>query len=180
MSDTAKDKWVNLLLNNKDEFNKEKHEHSDIIDLSEVELTNCEISDVDLSNMDFTGSSFSETQFTNVNFSDTDFTSSDFTRCRFVECDFTNTTLYGADFSYSEIHYCNFQDADMAGAILNEANLEETDFVLSQNLSACRFDEGTIWPDADKLPEDFDSTYSYDLSSLKDDEENQGESDYMY
>ena len=65
----------------------------------------------------------------------------------------------------------------MAGAILNEANLEESDFALSENLSACRFDEGTIWPDVDKLPEDFDSTYSYDLSSLQD-EEDKSEPDY--
>ena len=65
----------------------------------------------------------------------------------------------------------------MAGAILNEANLEDTDFALSENLSACRFDEGTIWPDTDKLPEDFDSTYSYDLSSLQDEEE-KSEADY--
>ena len=114
-----------------------------------------------------------------LNFADSDFTSCDFTRCRFVECDFTNTTLYGADFSYGEVHYCNFQDADMAGCILNEANLEDSDFALSENLSACRFDEGTIWPDTDKLPEDFDSSYSYDLSSLQDEEEHQ-ESDYMY
>ena len=62
---------------------------------------------------------------------------------------------------------------------MNEASLEDSDFALSQNLSACRFDDGTIWPDADKLPEDFDSSYSYDLSSLKDDEDEQN-SDYMY
>lgn len=177
MADLTKDKWTDLILNDKEGF--EAHKSAGVIDLSEVELLGCEISDLDLSNIDFTGSSFSETQFTNVNFSDSDFTSCDFTRCRFVECDFSNTVLYGADFSYSEIHYCNFQDADMAGCILNEANLEETDLVLAENLSACRFDEGTIWPDTDKLPEDFDSSYSYDLSSLKDDEE-ETNSDYMY
>ena len=67
----------------------------------------------------------------------------------------------------------------MAGCIVNEANLEESDFALSENLSACRFDEGTLWPDTDKLPVDFGSSYSYDLSSLQDEEDNQ-ESDYMY
>ncbi|MDO5437340.1 MAG: pentapeptide repeat-containing protein [bacterium] len=179
MANLSKDKWIHLILNNKGEYETHKSEAAGVIDLSEVELLSYEISDVNLNNIDFTGSTFAETQFTNVNFSDSDFTSCDFTRCRFVECDFTNTVLYGADFSYAEVHYCNFQDADMAGAILNEANLEESDLVLSENLSACRFDEGTIWPDSDKLPEDFDSSYSYDLSSLKDDEEEQN-SDYMY
>ena len=177
MANLSKDKWLDLILNNKGEYEAAKSQTDEILDLSEVEVLSYEISDVNLNNIDFTGSTFSETQFTNVNFTDSDFTSCDFTRCRFVECDFTNTTLYGADFSYAEVHYCNFQDADMAGAILNEANLEESDFALSENLSACRFDEGTIWPDTDKLPEDFDSTYSYDLSSLQDEEE-KSEADY--
>ena len=167
MANLSKDKWLDLILNNKGEYEAAKSQTDEILDLSEVEVLSYEISDVNLNNIDFTGSTFSETQFTNVNFTDSDFTS----------CDFTNTTLYGADFSYAEVHYCNFQDADMAGAILNEANLEDTDFALSENLSACRFDEGTIWPDTDKLPEDFDSTYSYDLSSLQDEEE-KSEADY--
>ena len=38
-------------------------------------------------------------------------------------------------------------------------------------MSACRFDDETVWPDTDMLPEDFDSTYSDDLSSLKDDDD---------
>lgn len=179
MTELSKDKWLDLLLNDKDGFEMHKSGATDVVDMSEIELASYEISDVSLDNMDFTGSSFAETQFTNVNFADSDFTSCDFTHCRFIECDFSNTVLYGADFSYSEVHYCNFQDADMAGAIMNEANLEDSDFALSQNLSACRFDDGTMWPDSDKLPEDFDSSYSYDLSSLKDDEEEQN-SDYMY
>ena len=40
------------------------------------------------------------------------------------------------------------------------------------NLNASRFDDSTIWPDNEYLPEDFDSSYSDDLSSLKDDDEN--------
>ena len=39
------------------------------------------------------------------------------------------------------------------------------------NLSACRFDEDTVWPDPELLPEDFDAHYSADLSSLQDDED---------
>ena len=47
----------------------------------------------------------------------------------------------------------------------------------TENLNACRFDDSTIWPDSEYLPEDFDSTYSDDLSSLKD-EDDYVESDY--
>ena len=70
-----------------------------------------------------------------------------------------------------------FLDADMAGANFSEADLSDSDLSTSENLDSCRFDESTIWPDLDKLPEDFDSTYNYDLSTLRDDEEN-GNEDY--
>jgi hypothetical protein len=48
---------------------------------------------------------------------------------------------------------------------------------MSENLSACRFDEETIWPDNEYLPEDFDTSYSSDLSSLRDDDDFE-QSDY--
>ena len=63
----------------------------------------------------------------------------------------------------------------MAGANFSEADLSDSDFSTSENLDSCRFDESTIWPDNDKLPEDFDCTYNYDLSTLRDDEDNQNE-----
>ena len=63
----------------------------------------------------------------------------------------------------------------MAGANFSEADLSDSDFSTSENLDSCRFDESTIWPDNDKLPEDFDCTYNYDLSTLRDDEETQNE-----
>ena len=44
---------------------------------------------------------------------------------------------------------------------------------MAENLSACRFDEETVWPDNEYLPEDFDSKYSSDLSSLQDEDDYQ-------
>ena len=44
-------------------------------------------------------------------------------------------------------------------------------------MDAVRFDESTIWPETDMLPEDFDTTYTKDLSSLEDDDEG-GSEDY--
>ena len=44
-------------------------------------------------------------------------------------------------------------------------------------MDAVRFDEATIWPENDMLPEDFDTSYVRDLSSLEDDEES-GSQDY--
>ena len=79
--------------------------------------------------------------------------------------------LNGTDFSYATVDYCNFADADLAGAILRDADLSNSDFSMCENLNACRFDDSTIWPENEYLPEDFDASYSDDLSSLKDDEE---------
>ena len=64
-----------------------------------------------------------------------------------------------------------FNDADMAGCVFEESDLSNSDFSASLNMGACRFDDETVWPDNDMLPEDFDSTYSDDLSSLKDDDD---------
>ena len=66
---------------------------------------------------------------------------------------------------------------DMAGAIFQGAELANSDFSMSENLNACRFDEETVWPDNEYLPEGFDSDYASDLSSLQD-EEDYAESDY--
>ena len=66
----------------------------------------------------------------------------------------------------------------MAGTVLQESDLTDSDLSTSYNLNACRFDDGTIWPDDDMLPEDFDGLYSSDLSSLKDDDDEHGNQDY--
>lgn len=94
-----------------------------------------------------------------------------------VECSFAGSVLNGTDFSYSTVDYGNFSESDLAGAIFQGADLTNSDFSMSENLSACRFDEETVWPDDEMLPEDFDGKYSSDLSSLNDDEDF-GPSDY--
>ena len=49
--------------------------------------------------------------------------------------------------------------------------LQSSDCSAADNIDAVRFDESTILPDTDMLPEDFDTTYTKDLSSLEDDED---------
>ena len=177
---TSKEELIELLLTNKEAFANKKTELKDEIDLSEAEMSSCSIHGADLSDIDFSGASFTESSLTDVNFSNCDLTSADFSRCRIEECDFSGCILNGTNFSYATLNFCNFNEADMAGCVLNEAELTDSDFTTSENLSACRFDEGTILPDNEKLPEDFDSTYNYDLSSLQDNEENSQNSGYEY
>ena len=57
----------------------------------------------------------------------------------------------------------------MAGCIVKEADLTDSDLSASLNLSATRADETTIWPDNDKLPDDFDTNYTKEDSEEEED-----------
>lgn len=171
MSNYTKDELVTLVQENPEEFNSWKKDQDEEIDLSEVDFSNIVLTGVDFTDVDLNSSSFADSHLTEVKFQNCDLTSVDFTRSNLVECDFTDAILPGADFSYAAVNYCNFNDADMAGCIFEESDLQNSDFTTAVNMSACRFDEETVWPEQDMLPEDFDATYSDDLSSLKDDED---------
>ena len=173
----SKEELTDLLLSDIQQFNEEVKNNPNGLDLSETDLSGANLNGVEFVNVDLTSSSFADSHLTEVKFENCDLTSVDFTRAEIVECSFNESVLNGTDFSYSKVDYCNFSDADMAGAIFQGADLSDSDFSMSENLSACRFDEETIWPDNEYLPEDFDTKYSSDLSSLQDDDDYQ-HSDY--
>lgn len=174
----TKDELITLLIEDMEEFNNYVEENNNGIDLTEVDLSNITVADAVFHNIDLSSTTFSDSHFTNVKFENCDLSSADFTRSNLEECSFNNSILNGTDFSYAVINYCNFNEADMAGAVLQESDLTDSDLSTSYNLNACRFDDGTIWPDDDMLPEDFDGLYSSDLSSLKDDDDEHGNQDY--
>ena len=165
----SKEELVDLLINDTEAFNEAVK--GNYVDLSETDFSNIVLEGAIFDNVDLTSSSFAEAQMTDVKFVACDLTSVDFTRTKLIECAFNESTLNGADFSYSTVQYCGFPDADLAGTIFMEADLSNSDFTMSENLNASRFDDTTIWPDSEYLPEDFDSTYSDDLSSLKDEDD---------
>lgn len=174
----TKDELITLLVEDVEEFNNYVEENNNGIDLTEIDLSNITVADAVFHNIDLSSTTFSDSHFTNVKFENCDLSSADFTRSNLEECSFNNSILNGTDFSYAVINYCNFNEADMAGAVLQESDLTDSDLSTSYNLNACRFDDGTIWPDDDMLPEDFDGLYSSDLSSLKDDDDEHGNQDY--
>lgn len=171
-----KEELTNMLMSDVEEFNRTVK--GDAVDLSEVDFSNISVEGAVFDNVDLTSSSFADSQLTDVRFIGCDLTSVDFTRAVMTECLFNESVLNGTDFSYAQVQYCGFPDADLAGAIFMEADLSGSDFSMSENLNACRFDDTTIWPDSEYLPDGFDSSYSDDLSSLKDDEDDFGASDY--
>lgn len=173
----SKEELVNLLLTDVEAFNKEVKNSKHSVDLSETDFSSSNIEGAEFINVDLTSSAFSDCHLSEVKFEACDLTSVDFTRAEVIECSFSESVLNGTDFSYSKVDYCNFSDADMAGAIFQGAELSNSDLSMSENLSACRFDEETVWPDNEYLPEDFDTNYSSDLSSLQDDDDYQ-QSDY--
>ena len=174
----SKEELFDMIVNSPEEFNEWKKSQTDEIDLSEVDFSSQTLNNVDFENADLNGSSFADCHLTEINFKNTDSNSVDFTRATVIECDFSDSLLTGADFSYAKANYCNFSDSDMAGVIFQESNLENSDLSGAVNLNASRFDEDTIWPDQDMLPEDFDGKYSDDLSSLKDTDDENTVSDY--
>ena len=173
----SKEVLVNLVLTDVDAFNEEIKNSKSGVDLSETDFSNSNIQGAEFINVDLTSSSFADSHLSEVKFEGCDLTSVDFTRAEIVESSFNESVLNGTDFSYSKVDYCNFSDADMAGAVFQGAELTNSDLSMSENLSACRFDEETVWPDNEYLPEDFDTKYSSDLSSLQDDDDYQ-QSDY--
>lgn len=173
----SKEELVNLLLTDVEAFNEEVKKSKSSIDLSETDLSNSGIEGAEFINVDLTSSAFSDSHLSEVKFEACDLTSVDFTRAEIVECSFNESVLNGTDFSYAKADFCNFSDADMAGAVFQGADLANSDLSMAENLSACRFDEETVWPDNEYLPEDFDTKYSSDLSSLQDDDDYQ-QSDY--
>ena len=175
----TKDELITLLVENVEEFNSYIEENvNNGIDLTEVDLSNITVADAVFHNVDLSSTTFSDAHLTNVKFENCDLSSADFTRSNLEECNFNSSILNGTDFSYAVVSYCNFNEADMAGSILQETDLTDSDLSTSYNLNACRFDDGTIWPDDDMLPEDFDGLYSSDLSSLKDDDDEHSNQDY--
>ena len=173
----SKEELTDLLLSDIQQFNEEVKNNPNGFDLSETDLSGINLNGAEFVNVDLTSSSFADSHLTEVKFDGCDLTSVDFTRAEVVECTFNESVLNGTDFSYAKVDYSNFSDADMAGAIFQGAYLTNSDFSMSENLNACRFDEETIWPDNEYLPEYFYTKYSSDLSSLQDDDDYQ-QSDY--
>ena len=165
----SKEELANLLENDIEAFNAEVSGKT--IDMSEMDFSGVSLEGAIFDNIDLTSSSFTDSNLVDVKFLGCDLTSVDFNRANLVECSFSESVLNGTDFSYAKVDYCNFADADLAGAIMLEADFTNSDFTESVNLNASRFDDSTIWPDNEYLPEEFDSSYSEDLSSLKDDDD---------
>lgn len=170
MNNYTKDDLYNMIKSSPQKF-KDWKATQDEIDLSEMDFSYTNLRDIDFSNADLNSSSFADCHLTLMNFNNADLTSVDFTRAVIVESDFTDAILTGADYSYAAVNYCNFTDADLAGGVFQESDLTNSDFAGAYNLNACRFDEETIWPDPEMLPEDFDTDYKEDLSLLKDEDE---------
>jgi len=175
----SKDELVQLLKNGfVEEFN-ELTKDNELLDFAEIDLSGCDLHGANFNGADLSGADFSESSLSNVNFSDCDLSSVIFTRSSLNHADFSGTTLAGAKFNHSEIIDCDFTEADMTGADFIEANLSGTDLSLSINLNQCIFDSYTIWPDADNLPDNFETEYVDDLSSLRDNDD-ELESEYGY
>ncbi len=169
--------FIDLLVNGEvEEFNKVIH--SGDCNLTECDFQGLEIIGVDFSNLDISGCNFSETTLENVNFENCDLNTTIFSRANISNCSFANAVLNGTSFSNAQVTYCDFTDSDLSGCDFIEADLSDSDMSLALNMNKCIFDKFTIFPDSDKLPSDFDSSYEDDLASLNEEDDSQNNSDY--
>jgi len=151
------------------EFNQARtYNEEELLDLSEVDFTDFNLADANLSFADLNGANFTEMELQGVNFTGSDLTSASFLRTTIVDTDFTGANLNGAIFVGSNCQG-NFTDADVSGADFFDGDFSESDFTLSVNMSLCKFDNYTVWPDSSNLPDDFDSEYVTD--SIADDDD---------
>lgn len=157
------------------EFNEARpYDEDELLDLSEVDFTGFNLIGANLSFADLNGANFAEMELEGVNFSGSDLTAASFLRANIVDTDFTGATLNGTVFVGSSCQG-NFADADVSGADFFDGDFSESDFTLSVNMSLCKFDNYTVWPDSSNLPDDFDSEYVPDSVIDEDDDTPSGD-----
>lgn len=170
MTNLSKEELQELILNKPSEFNNLRKINDTRLDLSESDFSGVPFSDIDFSNTDLTGSAFCDCNLSSINFSNSDLTSADFARAAIVESDFSDAIMNGTNLAYTTLHYSNFAGADMTGCVLDESDLTNSDLSASMNLNTARFDETTIFPELDMLPEEFDTSLTKDVSDEDGDE----------
>lgn len=168
-----KEDLLQLLKNGSiNEFNENRsYDESELLDLTELDLRGCEIKRANLSYCDLTGSDLSDMYLKSIKFDGSDLTSVDFTGSTLKSCFFSSSVLNGVKFKNTELMQCEFEEADFSGADLSSSDVSSCDLSATENLTECIFDESTVWPADDMLPEDFETTYQHDLSSLRDEED---------
>ena len=169
----SKDELVELLKEHRiDEFNESRPLVEDATwDFTEIDLSGIELTGANFSYADLTGSDFGEAVLNEVDFTGCDLTSVNFSRANISAANFSNTIMNGTKFNSSTVEDSDFADADLSGTDFSDADLSSSDFALAQNMSMCRFDSYTVWPEQDALPEDFESEYIEDLASLSDEDD---------
>jgi len=161
-----------------EEFNELKDTFESDLDLSENDFSQVELYGAKLSEIDFSGCDFSETNLEQVNFSKCNLSTADFTRSNLTDVNFSESVLSGAKFNNSSHTLSDFADCDLCGADFSESDLGNSDLTLSVNITSCKYDKDTIWPESDKLPYDFEPSYESDLALLEDDDDESADDIY--
>lgn len=166
----TKDTAIELLKNGEiSRFNDERpYSETELFNLSEIDFSEINIIGANLSYTDLNDTNFTDSELKEVNFSNSDLTSAIFLRADISEVDFTGANLNGVNFA-STTCKANFTDADLSGADFSDGDFSESDFGLSVNMSLCKFDSYTVWPDSSELPDEFDPEYIKD--DLEDEED---------
>ena len=141
------------------------------IDLSETDLEGLTLNNANFSEFELNGVNFADSSLENAIFTNTNLTTTNFTGADLKYCNFNNANLSGAYLTNTDATEADFTDANFNGTDLRETNFTNAELSASVNLSQAKFDNLTIWPENQNLPEDFDSSCS-NLSNNNDEDEN--------
>lgn len=172
----TKEELLQLLLDRSlDEFNNCISSSDTIVDLTEIDLRGRDLLGVNFSKVDLSGSDLSDCDLIGTNFSESDLSAVNFSGSIIKNADFSSANLLGAKFINANLLNSDFADADMSGADFTEADLTDAELSCSINLSETIYNKYTVWPDAERLPEDFDADYEEDLATMNEEEDSFGD-----
>lgn len=169
---TNKDELIHLLrIGEIDKFNNQRPLSEDIIvDLSEIDLSNIKISGANLSRVDLSGSDLSKTEIEDIDFSYSDLSSVNFSNSTITDTNFVEAVIEGSLLHNSSVISGDFTEVDFNGVNVCGTDFTGADLSLSKNLMQSVYDAGTVWPEEDYLPDDFEPEEDISLADFEDEE----------
>jgi hypothetical protein len=132
------------------------------VDLREADLIGANLGGADLRHADLRGADLSGANLSGANLSGADLSGTDLRGANLIGADLRGANLGGADLRHADLRGADLSGANLSGANLRGADLRGTDLsranlsranLSGADLSGAEYDDKTIWPDFQIVPE---------------------------